>query len=96
MRSSVDIPVSVPMDLGEDSPLVVGVVAKMRAGGLVISCRTAPFSIPEMEGETGLKKSQIYRMIEAGTFERCGGVGKVLVKVPSVRRWQGFSEGGKK
>ena len=33
MRSTIEIPVSVPMDLGEDSPLVVGVVAKMREGG---------------------------------------------------------------
>ena len=96
MSGLIEIPVSVPLDLGETSPLVRGVVSVMREGGLVVSCRMAPFSVAEMVVETGLKKSQIYRMVEAGTFERCEGVGKLLIKVPSVRKWQGFSGEGKR
>ena len=98
--SLVNVPVSIPLEVGEGSALVRGIVSVMRESGLVAVGRTAPFTTRELRKETNLSETQIYRMIEAGTFERCKGTGKCLVTVSSARAWQGFAaskkEGGRK
>lgn len=82
------IPVELPAEAA--APLVAAVVEAMKEEGLVIPGpdRTAPYSVAEMVEETGLSASQVRKMVEAGIFERVRHVGRVLVTVGSVRRWQ--------
>jgi hypothetical protein len=93
--SSVSVPVALPLDVSKDSALVHGILDALEERGMIVPARTAPLGIGELMEETGLSDTMLYRMIEDGVFERCPGVGKVLVTAGSVRRWQGFGESGK-
>lgn len=97
--SSMSLPaITVRLEGEAASDLVSAVVEAMRAAGLAVPVegRTAPFSLAELERETGLKRSAVKDLVTTGVFARVPHTARVLVTVASVRAWQagGARKGG--
>ena len=69
---------------------MAAIIAGMReAGGLVApEPRTRPFSVAEAAEEIGISESQVRREVGADRLKRIDGVGRVLITVESVRKFQ--------
>lgn len=86
----VEIPTKFEFSFSPGSPLIEAIVDSLIEKGLTVPIRRAPFTMDELEKETRLQRSALYRLIEDGSFERIEGTRKILVTAESVLKWQGW------
>lgn len=90
LEMKVEIPTKFEFSFSPGSPLIEAIVDSLIEKGLTVPIRRAPFTMDELEKETRLQRSALYRLIEDGSFERIEGTRKILVTAESVLKWQGW------
>lgn len=80
------------VELSEDavSLLVPAIIEAAKKEGLLVAADESadPLTLEECARRSKMSVTQVRRMVEAGTFKRVPGTGRVLIEAGSFKKWR--------
>jgi hypothetical protein len=80
------------VELGEEAValLVPAIIEAAKKEGLLVAAYESadPLTLEECARRSKMSVTQVRRMVEAGTFKRVPGTGRVLIEAGSFKKWR--------